>query len=122
MRPEQATAAVSAIVRLTIVAGVIAWAVANIHAFTQPAGATSWLTIAAAFLASTATAVGLLALIRQNRKRIRAAEEDPSERLNRRIRHVNASFAEAVALTAELQRDLEARPRGTSVQRLTLSR
>ncbi|TLP66534.1 hypothetical protein [Microbispora triticiradicis] len=42
------------------------------------------------------------------RKRVRAAKEDPVERLRRRISRVNDAFAKATTLMDELRRDLEA--------------
>ncbi|WP_182882554.1 hypothetical protein [Microbispora sp. H10949] len=43
----------------------------------------------------------------ENRKRVRAVEEDPSERLRYRISRVNDAFAEAATLMDELRCDLE---------------
>ncbi|MEU8195260.1 hypothetical protein AB0C10_15915 [Microbispora amethystogenes] len=54
------------------------------------------------------TLLGFYLSQRAGRGRVLEAEEDPGERIRRRIRRVNQAFTEAATLMDELRRDLEA--------------
>lgn len=93
----------------------LAAAVFALAVWLRPSGLDRWLqdvrnpvAVSGNVLAVVAATIMFISTARDYRKRVRAAEEDPSKRLRRRITRVNDAFTEAAQLMDELRRDLEA--------------
>ncbi|MFD0883373.1 hypothetical protein ACFQ08_02205 [Streptosporangium algeriense] len=67
-----------------------------------------WLLSTAGIFTSVLGLALTIRASRISRKRQQEAEEDPGERLHRRVEAVNVSFKEALSLMADLRRDLDA--------------